>query len=87
MAQSLRAWRATLAIGQFVGMDDAFENAVRFIEVFIFASAEPAAVGALSRLVLMLRSAREVVDRHRRTAAGRGEVELVADTGGWQFRT
>jgi len=38
-------------------MDDAFEHAVRLVEAFIFASAEPVAARALWRLIPMPYSA------------------------------
>jgi segregation and condensation protein B len=69
-----------------VAMDDAFEHAVRLVEAFIFASAEPVAVSALSRLVPMPYSAREVLETLRERCQGRG-AHLVEVGGGWQFRT
>lgn len=64
-------------------MDDAFEHAVRLVEAFIFASADPVAVSTLSRLVPMPHSAREVLEtlRDRCQAQGRG-VDLVEVGGG-----
>jgi segregation and condensation protein B len=67
-------------------MDDAFEHAVRLVEAFIFASAEPVAVSALSRLVPIPYSAREVLEALQDRCQGRG-VQLVEVGGGWQFRT
>jgi segregation and condensation protein B len=69
-------------------MDDAFEHAVRLVEAFIFASAEPVAVSALSRLVPMPHSAHEVLETLReRCQDQRRGVDLVEVGGGWQFRT
>jgi segregation and condensation protein B len=67
-------------------MDDAFEHAVRLVEAFIFASAEPVTVSALSPLVPMPYSAREVLETLQERCQGRG-VHLVEVGGGWQFRT
>lgn len=67
-------------------MDDAFEHAVRLVEAFIFASAEPVAASAVARLVPMPYSAHEVLDALRERCQGRG-VHLVELAGGWQFRT
>jgi len=67
-------------------MDDAFEHAVRLVEAFIFASAEPVAARALWRLIPMPYSASEVLESLRERCQGRG-VQLVEVGGGWQFRT
>jgi len=67
-------------------MDDAFEHAVRLVEAFIFASAEPVAARALWRLIPMPYSAGEVLETLRERCQGRG-VHLVEVGGGWQFRT
>jgi len=67
-------------------MDDAFEHAVRLVEAFVFASAEPVAVSALERLVPMPHSAYEVLVALQERCQGRG-VHLVEVGGGWQFRT
>ena len=62
-------------------MDDAFEHAVRLVEAFIFASAEPVAVSALSRLMPMPYSAREIPETSRERCQGRG-VHLAEVSGG-----
>jgi len=67
-------------------MDDAFEHAIRLVEAFVFASAEPVASSALERLVPMPYSAYEVLAALRERCQGRG-VHLVDVGGGWQFRT
>lgn len=67
-------------------MEDAFEHAIRLVEAFIFASAEPVAASALSRLVPLPFSAREVLEALQERCRGRG-VHLVEVGGGWQFRT
>jgi segregation and condensation protein B len=67
-------------------MDEAFERAVRLVEAFIFATAEPVAIGAVARLVPMPYSAHEVLTTLRERCEGRG-VHLVEAGGGWQFRT
>jgi segregation and condensation protein B len=65
-------------------MDDAFEHAVRLVEAFIFASAEPVALSALARLVPMPYSAHEVLEVLGERCEGRG-VELAEVGGGGQF--
>lgn len=67
-------------------MDEAFERAVRLVEAFVFASAEPVAASAVARLVPMPYSAHEVLMTLRERCQGRG-VHLVEAGGGWQFRT
>ena len=67
-------------------MDEAFERAVRLVEAFVFASAEPVAASAVARLVPMPYSAHEVLTTLRERCQGRG-VHLVEAGGGWQFRT
>jgi segregation and condensation protein B len=67
-------------------MDEAFERAVRVVEAFVFASAEPVAESAVARLVPMPYSAHEVLTALEERCRGRG-VHLVAAGGGWQFRT
>jgi hypothetical protein len=42
-------------------MDAAFERAMRLVEAFVFASAEPVAASAVARLVMMPYSAHEVL--------------------------
>ncbi|HUB43666.1 MAG TPA: hypothetical protein VMB73_01655, partial [Acetobacteraceae bacterium] len=54
---------------QCAGMDDAFEHAVRLVEAFIFASAEPVAARALWRLIPMPYSASEVLEALRGRSA------------------
>ena len=73
-------WPRRAAGRHSAGMDDAFKHAVRLVEVFIFASAEPVAVSALARLVPMPYSAPEVLEVLRERCEGRG-VEL-AEVGG-----
>jgi segregation and condensation protein B len=67
-------------------MDEAFEHAIRLVEAFVFASAEPVSTSAVARLVPMPYSAHEVLEALRDRCRGRG-VELVEVGGGWQFRT
>ncbi len=67
-------------------MDEAFERAVRLVEAFVFASADPVAVSALERLVPMPHSAYGVLLALQKRCQGRG-VHLVEVGGGWQFRT
>lgn len=67
-------------------MDEAFERAVRLVEAFVFASAEPVAASAVARLVPMPYSAHEILMTLRERCQGRG-VHLVEAGGGWQFRT
>jgi segregation and condensation protein B len=67
-------------------MGEAFERAVRLVEAFVFASAEPVAASAVARLVPMPYSAHEVLATLRERCQGRG-VHLVEAGGGWQFRT
>ena len=67
-------------------MDEAFERAVRLVEAFVFASAEPVAGSAVARLVPMPYSAHEVLAALQERCRGRG-VHLVEAGGGWQFRT
>ena len=67
-------------------MEDPFEHAVRLVEAFLFASAEPVAVSALARLVPMPYNAHEVLLALQERCQGRG-VELEEVGGGWQFRT
>src|SRR5690349_13864194 len=67
-------------------MEDAFEHAVRLVEAFIFASAEPVSAGAVAKLVPEPHSADEVLTALQARCRGRG-VHLVEVAGGWQFRT
>lgn len=67
-------------------MDEAFERAVRLVEAFVFASAEPVAESAVARLVPMPYSAHEVLTALQERCQERG-VQLVEVGGGWQFRT
>jgi segregation and condensation protein B len=67
-------------------MNQAFEHAIRLVEAFVFASAEPVATSAVARLVPMPYSAHEVLEALQDRCRGRG-VELVEVGGGWQFRT
>ena len=67
-------------------MDEAFERAVRLVEAFVFASAEPVAVSAAARLVPMPYSVHEVLTALQERCQARG-VHLVEVGGGWQFRT
>jgi segregation and condensation protein B len=67
-------------------MDAAFERAMRLVEAFVFASAEPVAASAVARLVPMPYSAHAVLTALQERCQGRG-VHLVEAGGGWQFRT
>ena len=58
-------------------MDEAFERAVRLVEAFVFASAEPVAASAVARLVPMPYSAHEVLTALRERCQGRG-VQMTA---------
>jgi segregation and condensation protein B len=67
-------------------MDEMFERAIRLVEAFVFASAEPVSDSALARLVPMPYSAHDVLTALQDRCRGRG-VNLVEVGGGWQFRT
>jgi len=58
-------WPRKTAGSQSAGMDDAFEHAVRLVEAFIFASAEPVALSSLARLMPKPYSAHEVLEALR----------------------
>jgi segregation and condensation protein B len=67
-------------------MDEAFEQAIRLVEAFVFAAAEPVSASAVARLVPLPYGAREVLEELQKRCRGRG-VHLVEVAGGWQFRT
>jgi segregation and condensation protein B len=67
-------------------MEDAFEHALRLVEAFIFASAEPVSASVVAKLVPEPHSADAVLTALQARCRGRG-VDLVQVAGGWQFRT
>jgi segregation and condensation protein B len=67
-------------------MEDAFEHALRLVEAFIFASAEPVSASAVAKLAPPPHSALDVLATLQERCRGRG-VCLVEVAGGWQFRT